>query len=99
MKRKEWMFRLVGDEVFDIDKVQCTIKVEPDGLFMYTYDLLVDGKSLEDFCEHFSKTHSTWLIITANSVENRIILGKIISLNYWQYYYFCNFCAYFHILL
>ncbi|KAL5240945.1 hypothetical protein ACI65C_008355 [Semiaphis heraclei] len=76
VKRKDWMFRLVGDEVFDIDKVQCTIKVEPDGLFMYTYDLLVDGKRLEDFCEYISKNRSTWLIITDNGVENRIILDK-----------------------
>jgi hypothetical protein len=82
VRQKEWMFRLVGDEVFDIENVQCTIKVEPDGLFMYTYDLLVDGKSLEDFRAHFSKTHSTWLFTTSNGVENRIILGKIISFNY-----------------
>lgn len=79
MRRKDWMFRLVGDEVFDIDKIQCTIKVEPDGLFMYTYNLLVDGKSLEDFCEYISKNRSTWLIITDNEVENRIILGNINS--------------------
>jgi len=77
VRRKDWMFRLVGDEVFDIDKIQCTIKVEPDGLFMYTYDLLVDGKSLEDFCEYISKNRSTWLIITDNGVENRIILGNM----------------------
>lgn len=75
------MFRLVGDEVFDIDKVQCTIKVEPDGLFMYTYDLLVDGKSLENFCENFSKTRSTWLITTPEGVENRIVLGNAFLAN------------------
>lgn len=100
VKRKEWMFRLVGDEVFDVDKVQCTIKVEPDGLFMYTYDLLVDGKSLEDFCEYFSKTRSTWLITTANGVENRIILGKRISFNYIYYSYIILFIfsALLHIL-
>lgn len=70
------MFRLVGDEIFDIDNVQCTIKVEPDGLFMYTYSLLVDGKSLEDFCEHVSRTRCTWLMTTADGVKYRISLGK-----------------------
>lgn len=78
MRRKEWMFRLVGDEVFEIDNVQCTIKVEPDGLFMYTYNLLVDGKSLEDFCEHVSKIRSTWMVTTADGVQHRIILGNIL---------------------
>lgn len=72
------MFRLVGDEIFEVGNVQCTIKVEPDGLFMYTYNLLVDGKSLEDFCEHVSKTRSTWMITTADGVQHRIILGNII---------------------
>ncbi|CAH1724784.1 fas apoptotic inhibitory molecule 1 [Aphis gossypii] len=76
VRRKDWMFRLVGDEVFEIDNVQCTIKVEPDGLFMYTYDLLVDGKTLEDFCEYISKNRSTWLITADDGVENRIILDK-----------------------
>jgi len=77
VRRKDWMFRLVGDEVFEIDNIQCTIKVEPDGLFMYTYDLLVDGKTLEDFCEYISKNRSTWLITADDGVENRIILGNI----------------------
>lgn len=68
---------MVGDEIFDVDNVQCTIKVEPDGLFMYTYKLLVDGKSLEDFCEHVSKTRSTWLMTTADGVQYRVGLGNI----------------------
>jgi len=44
---------------------------------MYTYDLLVDGKSLEDFCEYNSKNRSTWLITSEIGVENRIILGNM----------------------
>lgn len=80
VRRKEWMFRLVGDEIFDIDKVQCIIKVEPDGLFMYTYSLLVNGKSLEEFCEQFSKTRSSWVVTTAENVEKRITLGNIINI-------------------
>lgn len=78
MKKKDWMFHLVGDEIFDIDNVQCTIKVEPDGLFMYSYNLLVDGKSLEEFCEHLSKTRSIWLITTDDGIEHRVTLGNII---------------------
>lgn len=85
MRRKEWMFRLVGDEVFEIDKIQCTIKVEPDGLFMYTYNLLVDGKSLEDYCENVSKTRSTWMITTSDGVEHRIILGNTIFIIMFLY--------------
>lgn len=81
MRQKNWMFQLVGDEIFDIDNIQCTIKVEPDGLFMYTYSLLVDGKSLEEFSEQISKTRCTWLVTTVDGVENRIVLGNnIISI-------------------
>lgn len=78
MRQKDWMFRLVGDEMFDVNNVQCTIKVEPDGLFMYTYSLLVDGKSLEDFCEQISKNRSTWIVTAADGVENRIVHGNTI---------------------
>lgn len=81
MKQKDWMFQLVGDEIFDIDNVQCTIKVEPDGLFMYTYSLLVDGKSLEEFSGHVSKTRCIWSVTTADGVENRIVLGNKIYLS------------------
>ncbi|XP_050433533.1 fas apoptotic inhibitory molecule 1 [Adelges cooleyi] len=77
IKRKEWMFRLVGDEIFNIGHTQCIIRVEPDGLFMYTYSLWVDGKILSDYYEYISKTRSTWLITTEDDgTEHRIILDR-----------------------
>ncbi|XP_050548557.1 fas apoptotic inhibitory molecule 1 [Daktulosphaira vitifoliae] len=75
IRRKEWMFRLIGDEIFNIENTQCIIRVEPDGLFMYTYSLLVDGKPLNNYCEYMSKTRSVWIVST-DGVDKRITLDK-----------------------
>ncbi|XP_039299013.1 fas apoptotic inhibitory molecule 1 isoform X1 [Nilaparvata lugens] len=60
--RKDWMFKLVGDEVFYIGRTKCIVRVEPSGGFSYEYSLIVDGKSLEKFTEQLSKTCCTWLV-------------------------------------
>ena len=42
--RKDWMFKLVGGETFNVgkSKTQCTIKIEPVGGFTYQYTLEVE---------------------------------------------------------
>ena len=41
--RKDWMFKLVGNETFHVGKSRtlCTIKIEPVGGFTYQYTLEV----------------------------------------------------------
>ena len=41
--RKEWMFKLVGNESFHVGKTKtlCVIKIEPVGGFTYQYTLEV----------------------------------------------------------
>lgn len=74
--KKEWMFKLVGDETFEINKLQCTIKIEPQGLFNYAYSLMVDGKSLGSFTENQSKICCTWLVSLPQDGIYRVVLEK-----------------------
>ncbi|MCP9257526.1 Fas apoptotic inhibitory molecule 1 [Dirofilaria immitis] len=46
--RKNWMFNLVGKEVFNIDKFKCAINVEALGTFLYDYTLEVNDKGTMD---------------------------------------------------
>ncbi|KAK8727408.1 hypothetical protein OTU49_009543 [Cherax quadricarinatus] len=39
--RHDWMFKLVGSEVFEIGDTKCVIKIEPIGGFSYEYSLEV----------------------------------------------------------
>ena len=47
--RKEWMFKLVGNESFHVGKSKtvCVIKIEPVGGFTYQYTLEVSGVQLQ----------------------------------------------------
>ena len=47
--RKEWMFKLVGNESFHVGKSKtvCVIKIEPVGGFTYQYTLEVSGDPME----------------------------------------------------
>ena len=49
--RKEWMFKLVGTESFNVgkNKTLCVIKIEPVGGFTYQYTLEVQNSML---CEN-----------------------------------------------
>ncbi|XP_075218106.1 fas apoptotic inhibitory molecule 1 [Lycorma delicatula] len=73
--RKDWMFKLVGDEPFNIGKTKCVVRVEPSGGFSYEYSLVVDGKSLEKFTENQSKTCCTWLVQLPDNLY-RVVLEK-----------------------
>ena len=39
--RKDWLFKLVGSESFEIGSARCVIKIEPMGGFAYEYSLEV----------------------------------------------------------
>ncbi|XP_054280798.1 fas apoptotic inhibitory molecule 1 isoform X2 [Macrosteles quadrilineatus] len=73
--RKDWMFRLVGEEVFYLGKTKFTVRVDPSGGFAYEYSLLVDGKSLNKFIEAKSKACCTWLVQLSQDMY-RVVLEK-----------------------
>ncbi|VDM16375.1 unnamed protein product [Wuchereria bancrofti] len=71
--RKNWMFSLVGKEIFDIGKFKCVINVEALGTFLYEYTLEVNGKSYEKFREEVAKKLKSWTTIL-DGQETRICL-------------------------
>lgn len=73
--RKDWMFRLVGEEVFYLGNTKCAVRVDPSGGFAYEYSLIVDGKSLHKFIEIKSKAWLTWLVQLPEGMY-RVVLGK-----------------------
>ncbi|XP_072389117.1 fas apoptotic inhibitory molecule 1 [Diabrotica undecimpunctata] len=75
--RRDWMFKLVGDEEFYIGKqeAKCLLKVDPIPHFAFSYSLLVDGKSLEKFTEKQSQSIRSWAVI-ADGKRYRIVFEK-----------------------
>ncbi|VDK85977.1 unnamed protein product [Litomosoides sigmodontis] len=73
--RKNWMFSLVGKEVFNIGKYKCAINVESLETFLYEYTLEVNGKSYEKFREEVAKKLKSWTAIL-DGQETRICLDK-----------------------
>lgn len=75
--RKEWMFKLVGREVFQVGKAKanCVITIEAVSGFAYEYTLEVNGKSLKKFSENQSKIMKCWYIPFGGEMA-RIVLGK-----------------------
>ncbi|CAH1280726.1 unnamed protein product [Diabrotica balteata] len=75
--RRDWMFKLVGDEEFYIGKqeAKCLLKVNPIPHFAFSYSLLVDGKSLEKFTEKQSQSIRSWAVI-ADGKRYRIVFEK-----------------------
>ncbi|CAG9540254.1 unnamed protein product [Cercopithifilaria johnstoni] len=73
--RRNWMFSLVGKEVFNIGKLKCVINVEVCGTFLYQYTLEVNGKSYDKFREEVAKKLKTWTTIL-DGQETRICLDK-----------------------
>lgn len=73
--RREWMFKLVGDEKFSIgNKVKCELRVEPLPSFAYSYTLFVAGKPLHKFTEAQGRVLRSWLALI-NGQRHRIVLG------------------------
>ncbi|XP_070550026.1 fas apoptotic inhibitory molecule 1-like [Ptychodera flava] len=75
--RKNWMFKLVGREVFNIGKakVKAAINIDAVSGFAYEYTLEVNGKSLKKFTEQRSKTAKVWSLVI-DGVDTRIVLEK-----------------------
>lgn len=76
--RKDWMFKLVGTEVFEIvsGQAKCEILINASFGFSYEYTLLVNGKQLKKFKEKQTKIQKTWMFKTEENREYRIVLGK-----------------------
>lgn len=73
--RKNWMFRLVGQEYFKISGKKASIHVDAISGFQYEYTLEVDGKPLRKFVENRKKTSKVWTLLLGGN-ETRIVLGK-----------------------
>lgn len=69
------MFKLVGQEVFNIAKHRCVISIESASGFTYEYSLEVDGKNYEKFCENQSKILQAWTF-TIGDTQYRCVLEK-----------------------
>ncbi|CAJ0596592.1 unnamed protein product [Cylicocyclus nassatus] len=73
--RRDWMFKLVGKETFQLGKMKCTITVEALGTFAYEYSLEVNGKNYEKFREEQSRKLLCWETHIGGE-ETRIVLDK-----------------------
>lgn len=73
--RNDWMFKLVGDVGFLIDKVQCIIKVIPAESFKYEYHLVIAGKLLENYIKQQENNTKTWISIL-NNIEYRVVFDR-----------------------
>nr|XP_006636328.2 PREDICTED: fas apoptotic inhibitory molecule 1 isoform X1 [Lepisosteus oculatus] len=75
--RREWMFKLVGKETFNVGdtETKATINIDAVSGFGYEYTLEINGKSLKKFLENRSKTTNTW-VINLDGVDCRIVLEK-----------------------
>ncbi|XP_054162280.1 fas apoptotic inhibitory molecule 1-like [Oppia nitens] len=79
--RRDWMFKLVGSELFDIKGddhqvlAKCEILINASTGFTYEYSLFVNGKQLKKFKEIQSKVMCIW-IVEVNNTMFRVALEK-----------------------
>ncbi|XP_043488732.1 fas apoptotic inhibitory molecule 1 [Polistes fuscatus] len=73
--RREWMFRLVGDELFTFNGTKFVIRVDPIPGFKYSYTLWVNGKNYKNFVQSQSKILKSWVTKIGDN-EYRILLDK-----------------------
>ncbi|XP_044264741.1 fas apoptotic inhibitory molecule 1 [Tribolium madens] len=83
ISRRDWMFKLVGDEKFTLGKqgAKCELRVDPLPHFAFAYSLYVDGKPLEKFTEKQSQTTRSWAVV-AEGKRYRVVFEKQ-TLNVW----------------
>ncbi|XP_068894445.1 fas apoptotic inhibitory molecule 1 [Tenebrio molitor] len=81
--RRDWMFKLVGEEKFAVGKqgAKCELRVDPLPHFAFGYSLLVDGKPLEKFTEKQSQATRSWAVL-AGGKRYRVVFEKQ-TLNVW----------------
>ncbi|KOC66366.1 Fas apoptotic inhibitory molecule 1, partial [Habropoda laboriosa] len=75
---RDWMFHLVGDEVFSFNDTKFVIRIDPIAVHVglqYSYTLWVNGKNYKNFVQTQSKILETWLA-NVGSEEYRIVLDK-----------------------
>uniref|UniRef100_A0A0B6ZCF4 Fas apoptotic inhibitory molecule 1 n=1 Tax=Arion vulgaris TaxID=1028688 RepID=A0A0B6ZCF4_9EUPU len=73
--RQDWMFKLVGKEIFQVGKATCCIIIDAVNGFAYEYTLSVNGKSLKKFKENQSKIMRAWVLYIAGN-DTRVVLEK-----------------------
>lgn len=73
--RHDWMFKLVGREIFELNAVRCVVSIDAVGIFAYEYSLKVGGKAYEKFREQQKKALQVWHVRMGDS-EIRICLEK-----------------------
>ncbi|XP_049309594.1 fas apoptotic inhibitory molecule 1 [Bactrocera dorsalis] len=71
--RRDWMFKLVGEDAFYIDQSRCIIRVDPAPGFRYEYSLYIDGKPHEQYTDELTKHYRLWLVSIEDN-EYRIML-------------------------
>ena len=60
--RKDWMFKLVGTESFELGKNKqhkCCVRIDPIGGFAYQYSLEINGKPYKKFLEQQTKVRTS----------------------------------------
>ncbi|XP_031636186.1 fas apoptotic inhibitory molecule 1 [Contarinia nasturtii] len=73
--RRDWMFKLVGDDIFELDDLRCILRVDPAPGFKYKYSLFVDGKPLDQYKQRQAKGLRIWEA-TINEIQYRVVLEK-----------------------
>lgn len=75
--RKDWMFKLVGNQPFELgkQKLKAVINIDACSGFTYEYSLNVAGKSLNKFLENKDNTTKAWAFMLDNT-ETRVVLEK-----------------------
>ncbi|XP_017475450.1 PREDICTED: fas apoptotic inhibitory molecule 1 [Rhagoletis zephyria] len=71
--RRDWMFKLVGEDSFYIGQARCIIRVDPAPGFRYAYSLYIDGKPHEQYTDELAKQYRQWLVSIEDN-EYRIML-------------------------
>ncbi|XP_030387691.1 fas apoptotic inhibitory molecule 1 isoform X2 [Scaptodrosophila lebanonensis] len=72
--RRDWMFKLVGEDTFLIESSRCIIRVDPAPGFKYEYSLYIDGKPHAQYTEELTRQYRLWLITSETGQEYRIML-------------------------
>lgn len=73
--RRDWMFKLVGEDSFKLDETRCIIRVDPAPGFKYTYNLYVGGKPYDKFTERQARVLKAWEVTVADKLY-RVVLGE-----------------------
>ncbi|CAD5215568.1 unnamed protein product [Bursaphelenchus okinawaensis] len=79
--KHDWLFKLVGREVFEINGIHCVINIEAIGIFAYEYSITVNGKTYEKFKEEQDKNLIMWTL-KINETDYRVVLERD-SMDVW----------------